>query len=146
MQSFDDAFGHGLFDYSIRENVHEVIERDDGFISVSNGPGIYFAEFDDWQPAEQEAMNFAYGRVLDIGCGAGRHALYLQDIGLDVVGIDVSPVALKVSQQRGLLRTRQCSITEINSKFVNFDTILMLGNNFGLMANPRRAKWLLRRF
>jgi hypothetical protein len=63
-----------------------LIEQDDGFISVSNGPGIYFAEFDDWHPAEQEAMNFAFGRVIDIGCGAGRHALYLQDKGLDVLG------------------------------------------------------------
>jgi len=26
------------------------------------------------------------------------------------------------------------------------DTIFLLGNNFGLMANPRRVWWLLRRF
>jgi len=98
MQSDDDAFGRVLYDYSIGEYIHEVIEREDGFISVSKGPGIYFSEFDDWIPAEQEAMSFAFGRVLDIGCGAGRHALYLQDKGLDVLGLDSSPLALKVSQ------------------------------------------------
>jgi SAM-dependent methyltransferase len=98
MQSDDDAFGRGLYDCSIGENIHEVIEREDGFISVSKGPGIYFSEFDDWIPAEQEAMSYAFGQDLDIGCGAGRHALYLQDNGLDVLGLDSSPLALKVSQ------------------------------------------------
>jgi hypothetical protein len=38
------------------------------------------------------------------------------------------------------------AITQVSSKLGLFDTILMLGNNFGLMANRRRARWLLRRF
>jgi hypothetical protein len=38
------------------------------------------------------------------------------------------------------------SITQTSSKLGAFDTILMLGNNFGLFANPARARWLLRRF
>ena len=65
---------------------------------------------------------------------------------LDVLGIDVSPLALKVSPQRGILDTLECSITQVNAKLGHFDTILLLGNNFGLMANPRRARWLLKRF
>jgi len=146
MITSEDAFGNGLYDYFIGESVHEVIERDDGYIVVWNGPGAYFAEFDDWQPAEREAMNFAFGKVLDIGCGAGRHALYLQHTGLKAMGIDVSPLALEVCEQRGLVNTRECPITEVNSNLGKFDTIIMMGNNFGLLANPRRARWLLRRF
>jgi SAM-dependent methyltransferase len=30
------------------------------------------------------------GRALDLGCGAGRAVLYLQGLGYQVVGIDVS--------------------------------------------------------
>ncbi len=30
-------------------------------------------------------------------------------------------------------------------RWASFDTVLMMGNNFGLFANPRRAKWMLRR-
>ena len=36
-------------------------------------------------------MRMVRGRVLDIGCGAGRFALYLQGKGLDVTGIDLAP-------------------------------------------------------
>lgn len=34
------------------------------------------------------------GRVLDLGCGLGRHTLYLAARGLDVVGMDNAPTAL----------------------------------------------------
>ena len=146
MHAFKDAFGHMLYDFMQGESVKDVIERDDGLIIVSIGPEIYFSDFEDWQPAEQQAITYASGRVLDIGCGAARHALYLQNRGLDVLGIDTSPLAVFISQRRGLLNARLCSITQVNSKMGEFDTILMLGNNFGLMANLSRARWLLRRF
>ncbi|HDO42228.1 MAG TPA: methyltransferase domain-containing protein [Candidatus Bathyarchaeota archaeon] len=51
---------------------------------------------------EQEAMKFIRGRVLDIGCGAGRHSIYLQNKGFNVIGIDISPLAIKVCRLRGL--------------------------------------------
>ena len=146
MHALKDAFGHMLYDFMQGENAKDVIERDDGFITVSSGPELYFADFEDWHPAEQQAINYASGRVLDIGCGAARHALYLQKQGLDVLGIDTSPLAVFISQRRGLQNARVCSITQVNSKLGEFDTILMLGNNFGLMANLSRARWLLRRF
>jgi hypothetical protein len=38
------------------------------------------------------------------------------------------------------------SITKASTRLGLFDTILLLGNNFGLFANQKRAKWLLRRF
>jgi hypothetical protein len=38
------------------------------------------------------------------------------------------------------------SITEADDRVGPIDTILMMGNNFCLFANPRRARWLLRRF
>lgn len=146
MGSPNDAFGHALYDFMKGEIVRDIIERDDGFITVPTGPEIYFADYESWQPADQLALKYAFGKVLDIGCGAGRHALYLQNEGLSVVGIDSSPLAVYVSKRRGVRYARLCSITEVSSKLGRFDTILMLGNNFGLMANQTRARWLLRRF
>lgn len=49
-------------------------ERDDGQIDAIS-PGMYFAEYEDWPQVEQKAMEFVKGRVLDVGCGAGRHAI-----------------------------------------------------------------------
>jgi len=74
-----DAYGHLLSDYhNGRENV-EIVEREDGFIDTLRlGPLNYFAEYADWAEHQKLAMTYATGRVLDIGCGAGRHAIHLQ--------------------------------------------------------------------
>ncbi len=141
-----DAFGHEMLDHLEGDAVSEIIERDDGYMDYSGGPGGYFREYKDWPSNERRAMGYARGRVLDIGCGAGRHSLYLQGRGLDVTGIDNSPLAIEVCKRRGLRKTKVMSVTQVSTGLGTFDTILMLGNNLGLLGNPRRAKWLLRRF
>lgn len=146
MSRLNDAFGHMLYDCMSGESVAEVIERDDGYITVAGTMDLYFAEHEKWHETDKQAMKFANGRVLDIGCGAGRHAIYLQGQGLDVTGIDSSPLAVYVSQRQGLKKADLRTITKIESSLGDFDTILLLGNNFGLMANIARARWLLRRF
>ena len=40
------------------------------------------------------------GRVLDIGCGDGKNALYLEKLGFDVTGCDCSEEALKGLRSR----------------------------------------------
>jgi SAM-dependent methyltransferase len=35
-----------------------------------------------------------HGRVLDVGCGTGEHALMCAALGLDATGVDLSGVAL----------------------------------------------------
>lgn len=146
MRRLNDAFGHMLYDCMNGESVAEVIERDDGYITVAGTMALYLAEHEKWHETDKQAMKFAKGRVLDIGCGAGRHAIYLQRQGIEVTGIDSSPLAVYVSQRRGLENARVQSITQVKSALGDFDTLLLLGNNFGLMANTTRAKWLLRRF
>jgi len=146
LKDHQDAFGYGMYDYFHGIDVEEVVERDDGYIDVSEGPKSYLAKYEDWPSHLQRAMRHAKGRVLDIGCGGGRHSLFLQNQGLDVLGIDNSPMALKCCQEQGLKKTRLMDIMQINKKLGTFDTIIMMGNNFGLFANPKRAKLLLRRF
>jgi hypothetical protein len=78
----DDAFGAlMLAQLSSRGTLSEIIEREDGFIATGSHPGLYFSEFKAWIPPEKRAIKFARGRVLDIGCGAGRHAIYLRGTG-----------------------------------------------------------------
>jgi SAM-dependent methyltransferase len=142
-----DAYGHLLSDYhNAQENV-EVVEREDGFIDVSRlGPFNYFAEYEDWAEHQRLAIAHATGRVLDIGCGVGRHCLYLQEQGHDVLGTDISPLAIQTCQSRGLKNAVVAPITQLSSKIGTFDTILMMGHNFGLVGSYKRAKWLLKRF
>ena len=142
-----DAYGHLLSDYHDGRENFEIVEREDGFITTSQfGPLNYFTEYGNWAEHQKRAVRYATGRVLDIGCGAGRHSLYLQEQGFDVLGTDNSPLAIQICQRRGLKNTLVTSITQLNSKIGTFDTILMMGHNFGLVGNYKRAKWLLRRF
>lgn len=147
MKVSQDAYGHELFDYLQGRSAHEIVERDDGHFSINlETPQVYFSQFKDWMPNEKKAIRFARGRVLDIGCGAGRMLLYLMQKGLDVMGVDISPLAIEVCKKRGLKNVRVLSITQVDSSLGSFDTILLFGGNFGLFGNPGRAKWLLKRF
>jgi 2-polyprenyl-3-methyl-5-hydroxy-6-metoxy-1,4-benzoquinol methylase len=83
---------------------------------------------------------------LDIGCGAGRHSLYLQKRGFDVLGIDSSPLAIKVCKLRGLKQAKVMSIEELNFKPNSFDSVIMLGSNFGLFGSFEKARKLLKKF
>lgn len=146
MTGFRDAYGHALWDYLRgKGRGYEVVERDDGYVDVSGGRAMYLADYRGWPPRHRRAMAYAQGRVLDVGCGAARHALYLQRKGMDVLGIDTSPLAVKVCRRRGLKNVKVMSLNQVGPALGTFDTVLMLGNNFGLFANPERAKRLLRR-
>jgi SAM-dependent methyltransferase len=146
LKDHQDAFGHEMYDHHAGKGGFEIVERDDGFFSISAGPRLYFLEYTDWPPSEREAMQHVQGRVLDIGCGAGRHSLYLQAQGFDVVGTDASPLAVEVCRLRGLRQVQVAPITQLSRRLGVFDTIVMMGNNFALTGTPQRARWLLRRF
>jgi len=146
MKLSEDTYGQEIWAYYKGDSsIVEIVERDDGFIGKSGGPKAYFDEYKDWKPHEKKAMKLVKGRVLDIGCGAGRHSLYLQKKGFDVTGIDNSPLAIKVCKLRGLKKARVLPIEKISFRNSAFDTILMMGNNFGLFGNPKRAKVLLKK-
>jgi len=146
MKHQQDAFGREICDYFTGKGGFEVVERDDGYVAISGGPRCYLAEFKDWPPYQRRAMRYARGRVLDIGCGAGRVALYLQRKGFDVVGVDNSPLAVKVCKQRGLQQAHVVPIEKVGARLGEFDTFLMMGNNFGLFESFDQARRLLRRF
>jgi len=141
-----DAYGKLLLaQFESGEKLCEIMEREDNYIESGSHLGCYFSDHKDWPAAEKGIIKFARGRVLDIGCGAGRHAIHLQNKGLDVTGIDNSPGAIKVSKARGLKKALVRGIDDISKfKSNSFDTILMMGNNFGLFGSYAKAKRLLK--
>ncbi len=147
LSDIQDAYGHQLYDYLKGRSLGlEIVERDDGFIQANLGPRTYLSRYKAWSNREKVALSHAKGRVLDIGCGGGRHSLHLQEKGHQVLGVDVSPLAIKVCKLRGLENARAMSMDQLTPRLGRFDTILMLGNNFGLLRNPKVAKRLLKKF
>ena len=141
----EDAYGRAMLDALEGRPAEEIVERDDGVVYVGAGPERYLAAYPEWPEHERAAMREASGRVLDVGCGAGRVVLHLQDRGLEVVGFDVSPLAIDVCRRRGATSVSVMPITRIGRWMGGFDTIVMLGGNFGLFGSASRARTLLRR-
>lgn len=147
LSPIEDAYGQEIWAYYNGKDVAEIVENADGYISASKfGPKGYFLDYEDWAPYAKKAMEFVKGRVLDVGCGAGRCSLYLQKKGFEVTGIDNSPLAMKVCKMRGLKKARLIAVEDLNFKPNSFDTIIMMGNNFGLLGSFAKAQRLLKKF
>src|SRR5215469_2807903 len=90
------------------------------------------------------ALARAPGRVLDLGAGAGRASLVLQERGQDVVALDVSPGAIEVCRRRGVHQVYLGTVAELAAtRPAPFDSVLMLGNNLGLLGSPQHAREVL---
>jgi SAM-dependent methyltransferase len=143
----DDAYGALMLAALDGRSVREIVERDDGFIEAGGYTAeMYLAPFRRWPAHNRRAMRFVRGRVLDVGCGAGRVCLHLQERGLEVVGIDISPGAVEACRRRGVLDARLCRIEDVDASLGVFDTIVMFGNNLGLLASQAKGRRLLQRF
>jgi SAM-dependent methyltransferase len=116
----------------------EIVERDDGFINGAPA-ARYLAKPADWFSFDHRAVERVTGHVLDIGTGAGRAALTLQDRGLAVTGLDVSPGAVDVAHRRGVRDLVLASVDEHAHAGRRYDSFLLLGNNLGLLEGRERA-------
>lgn len=129
-----------MLDYLRDGSGYEVVEHDDGFVGIGAGPRLYFADYEAWRQTERDAMAFVRGRVLDVGCGAGRFILWLQGRGHDVVGIDVSPGAIEACRSQGLEHVHVMSVGRVSRTLGTFDTLLLLGGNLALLGAREQAR------
>jgi len=140
-----DPFGQQVSDYY---NGHEnflFVERDDGLLEATSGD-FYFTDYPDWTKSEQLAIKNANGRILDIGCGPGRHAIYLQQKGFDITAIDSSSLIINVCKKRGIKNVQTGNIENLDELTTKeYDTILLMGNNLGLLQNKKKAPELLKK-
>lgn len=144
LKEAEDAYGNEILDFMRSGKGYEILERDDGFFDISDGPSSYFIEFEKWPSCEKEAICHAKGLVLDVGVGAGRVSLYLQNRGNETVGIDNSPLACQVASERGVKNVKLASFDTIAEREFPYDTVIMYGNNFGLFHNRENARRLLK--
>jgi SAM-dependent methyltransferase len=138
----DDVWGALLEDALAGRRAMEVVEPDDGSVMAFD-VAYLLAPFSRWDdPVERRAMRFVRGRVLDVGCGGGRACPRLQERGLQVVGVDASPGAIAVCRRRGVCDARVLAIDDLDESLGRFDTILMLGQNLGMLGSRRLLRAL----
>jgi len=103
-----------------------------------------FRDVEDMPKVEQEAMAMAKGRILDVGAGAGCHALALQEAGKDVTAIDISQLSCDAMVERGISKVRCINLFD-EALEGPFDTILMLMNGTGIAGKLSNMPTLLAR-
>jgi len=130
-----DIIGKALLDYQ-SGNFTEDIKTFSSLDEEDVMPLAYlFRNFDQMPIIEQTALNWCKGSILDIGCGAGSHSLYLQQQNMEVTALDSSEGAIATCQARGVQRV---SHSEINSySATTYDTLLLLMNGIGLAGTVK---------
>jgi 2-polyprenyl-3-methyl-5-hydroxy-6-metoxy-1,4-benzoquinol methylase len=91
---------------------------------------VYFRDMEAMPELEWIALQQCKGRVLDIGAGAGSHALALQQMGLEITALDISPKAAEIMALRGVKQIIRQDFFELTNG--SFDTLLLLMNGIGL--------------
>ena len=129
----DDAWGRALLDYLHNRDVPELLLETDGGKTVpAMHPEWFFRTYDQWDWWERELLSpVTSGPVLDLGCGAGRTALYFQDRGLEITAVDSSPGAVESCRLRGVRDVRLGDLNDPPSDR-QWATVLLLCGNLGL--------------
>lgn len=128
-----DALGQALLAYQ-HGHLSATLAVHSSVVDEEVLPAAYFFR-SLWEMPEMErtALEECRGRVLDLGAGAGCHALELQQRGFTVKAVDISPGAVAVMQERGV---REVACHDIFDPALaageKFDTVLMLMNGVGL--------------
>jgi len=127
-----DLFGKALLDFYHNNYTEDIITwtniSDKDVLSLP----YLFRTYDKMPSIEQRALQLAKGSVLDVGCGAGNHSLWLQEKGLSVKGIDISKGAIEVCEKRRLTRVNMLDLRDETNQY---DTILVLMNGTGIFEN-----------
>ncbi len=128
-----DIFGNALLDYLQQRETEDLITysslEEEDRIPLS----YLFRAYKQMPPLEQKALSLCRGKVLDIGAGAGAHAVYLQKKGLDVTAIDISPGAAEVCQKQGISKVYCQDFKDPLPE--TYDSLLLLMNGTGLAEN-----------
>lgn len=128
-----DLFGQAILDYQTNNNP-EILFTETNISEVDEMEISYlFRTFDQMPFLEQQALQLSRGAVLDVGCGAGCHSLYLQNNkNLQVTAIDISEKAVEACRLRGIDSVLQMDILQLENQ--KFDTILLLMNGTGIFG------------
>lgn len=140
----NDPMGAAIHDYQSKGKASRLRVLSSMFDEDEMPVAHLFRTFNQMPRLEQKALSMAKGRVLDIGAGAGCHTLALQERGLEVKAIDISPLSCEVMKERGV-KDAEC-VNLFNPQLQGkYDTLLLLMNGTGIAGKLNRLSMLLNR-
>jgi len=140
-----DLFGKAILDYQTKDAPEDIM-TETSISEADEMPVSYlFRTYNEMPKLEQKALQLAKGNVLDIGCGAGSHALALQnERNLEVTAIDISENAVRACQLRGIENVKVANILDLDEEN-KFDTILLLMNGTGIFGTLKETDTYLQK-
>lgn len=132
-----DLFGKAILDYQTGNTPENLITETSISEEDEMSVEYLFRNYNDMPKLEQKAMQLAKGKVLDVGCGAGSHSLYLQnERQLEVTAIDISANAIEACRLRGVKNAVTIDVMDMPDD--KFDTIILLMNGTGIFGKLNR--------
>ncbi|MNX75119.1 bifunctional 3-demethylubiquinone-9 3-methyltransferase/ 2-octaprenyl-6-hydroxy phenol methylase [compost metagenome] len=133
-----DLFGKAIFDFYTKNSPEDIITETSISEEDEMSVEYLFRTYNEMPKIEQKALQLAKGKILDIGCGAGRHALSLQnERNLEVTAIDISEKAIETCLLRGIKNAKVENILSFDGE--KFDTILLLMNGTGIFGQLKNC-------
>ena len=128
----NDIFGTAISDYFEGNYAEDITVSAPDFDDDSIPVPYLFREYSEMPLIEQKALQLAHGDILDVGCGAGSHSLYLQKKNKNITAIDISEGAIAICKKRGIHNAITQNILALED--TSFDTILLLMNGSGIIG------------
>lgn len=141
-----DLFGKAILDYQTKNSPENLITETSISEADEMSVAYLFRNYSTMPKIEKKAMALAKGKVLDVGCGAGSHSLYLRDVKkLEVLPIDISANAIEACQLRGLGNAKVQDVMQMDATNPKnkFDTILLLMNGTGICGRLKNLSSFL---
>ena len=139
-----DLFGTAILDYQTNNSPEDISTETTISEADAMEVSYLFRSYREMPKLEQKALQLAKGKVLDVGCGAGSHSLYLQEKGLEVTSIDISENAIKACELRGVKNAQVQNVLDLDPKD-KFDTILLLMNGTGIFGTLNQTSKYLQK-
>ncbi|WP_281633984.1 class I SAM-dependent methyltransferase [Flavobacterium luteolum] len=133
-----DLFGKAIFDFYTKNSPKDIITETSISEEDEMSVEYLFRTYNEMPKIEQKALQLAKGKILDVGCGAGSHALSLQnERNLEVSAIDISEKAIETCLLRGIKNAKVENILDFEG--AKFDTILLLMNGTGIFGKLKNC-------
>ena len=126
-----DPLGNAMLAYLDGDHDAELVVRRDDGVDDPMRVSVFFRDPSEFTEIEMTAIRHCSGHVLDVGAGSGFHSLVLQENGVAVTAIDISPVAVDVMTRRGVNDAKCADIFDF--KDGPFDTVIMMGHGIGMV-------------
>lgn len=139
-----DPFGRAIHDFHRDEQDEPLVQRDGEWAREHPIEAFYFGDFDSESDRSEFITTWVDGPLLDMGAGAGRDTLFLQE-RFETVAIEVSEQLVETMRERGVRDARRGDMFALRETFGHdrFRSALAWGTQVGLVGSMRGLREFL---